>query len=498
MPKKLKHCFGMAVHGDRDGALFTFQTIIAHFPKLMPVSEIVVVCQDPDSRHGKLLEADCKSASKGASNGGCEVRFIPMPEPIGACPPKQRVFHESRAKYTTVFDAHVVPQEGSLYGLDKYYDEHPDCNDLLTGPLVYSDRTISTHWDDMWGGPMRGVWSEAWERPDGTNCSVVRGKDGMVRYCELAAGSKPMDGPAVKFSDRKVVLPTHGYRKLGHTPGEAFEIPCQGEFVFSCRTEAWPGLNPQFRGFTGQAWYINEKFKRRGFKTICLADLKTWHRFGNVYPTTYPNTYSDRARNYAIGLRELGLPLDDLRRAYVEGPKQLLTAEVFDRIAADPISYPPSKPRVLGNPDGFGTELLKLVSENGITAPPECPCRRAAATFNAWGVDVCEARREEIITGLRKNAKAWGWIFKIEENQQQVDEAMMSEELADALEPRESDDPVEPATLGEKLKVGVLAVATGTIFKVDKRDPFPGLVDEALRRAKAKIAARKAEEESAA
>ena len=33
---------------------------------------------------------------------------------------------------------------------------------------------------------------------------------------------------------------------------EPFEIPMQGLGVFSCRTSAWLGFNPLFRGFGGE------------------------------------------------------------------------------------------------------------------------------------------------------------------------------------------------------------------------------------------------------
>lgn len=487
MAKELKHTFGMAVWDDRDGAIFTIQSIMAMFPKLMPVSEFVIVCNDPDGRSSRVLEQDCKSFSK----SGVDVRFVAMHSPIGACPPKQRIFEEARGKYTTVTDSHVVPQLNAYYALDRYYDANPETSDLLTGPLVYNDRTISTHWDDIWGGPMRGRWGEAWLRPDGSTCGVLKSSTGHTNYCELAIGSKPMDGPEVRWADRLVELPKHGYKKLGHTPGEAFEIGCMGEGLFSCRTKAWLGYHPQFRGFTGGAWYINEKYKRAGFRTLCLSDLKWWHRFVRTTPASYPNTYSDRCRNYAIGLRDLGLPLDDLRRAYTEGKKPLLTTEEFERIAADPISYPYSKPRAVVGVDGVGTELLKLAKENGIKEKPECPCRNTAAIFNAWGIDVCETRKEEIVTVLRKSAKAWDWIFKIDEAQQAVDEAALSTEVAEAIAPLEEDEVITPAVLGEKIKTGILAVVTGTIFKVDPVDPFPGMVDEAIRRAKA-VAEKKA------
>ena len=57
-----------------------------------------------------------------------------------------------------------------------------------------------------------------------------------------------------------------------------------------------------------------------------------------------------KIRNYILGHQELGLPLDRLRRHYVDGLNEdpqspinadgRLTAEQFDALAADPVTYP--------------------------------------------------------------------------------------------------------------------------------------------------------------
>src|SRR5262249_3238072 len=50
--------------------------------------------------------------------------------------------------------------------------------------------------------------------------------------------------------------------------GPEFEIPMQGLGLFACRREAWPGINPRFRGFGGEEGSLHEKFWQphgRGF-----------------------------------------------------------------------------------------------------------------------------------------------------------------------------------------------------------------------------------------
>ena len=39
-------------------------------------------------------------------------------------------------------------------------------------------------------------------------------------------------------------------------------------------------------------------------------------------------------------------------------------------------------------------------------------------------------------------------------------------------------------TLGDKVAIAAKAVVTGYVFRLNARDPFPGLVNEAIRQAK--------------
>lgn len=60
---------------------------------------------------------------------------------------------------------------------------------------------------------------------------------------------------------------------------------------------------------------------------------------------------------------------------------------------------------------GPGTELLKLYSERGI---PSCQqCHDLAASMNAWGVDGCRERLEELVADILPRAREWashGWL----------------------------------------------------------------------------------------
>jgi hypothetical protein len=86
---------------------------------------------------------------------------------------------------------------------------------------------------------------------------------------------------------------------------------------------------------------------------------------------------------------------------------------------------------------GPGTELHKLLHAMGFT-PGGCNCDAWRDRMNTWGVDGCREHRQEIIDHL--------------------------ESMKDS------------ATLKDKLRAGVLAVANGLPLTI------PGLVDEAIRR----------------
>lgn len=96
-------------------------------------------------------------------------------------------------------------------------------------------------------------------------------------------------------------------------------------------------------------------------------------------------------------------------------------------------------------PPDPGTELKKLLASLGILGSTSCDCDNRIAQMQAWGVKGCQQNRDLIIEWMRAGQGQWGWAAK--------------------------------------LKAGVLAVTTGLAFRLDWSDPFPSLVDEAIRRA---------------
>jgi hypothetical protein len=114
-------------------------------------------------------------------------------------------------------------------------------------------------------------------------------------------------------------------------------------------------------------------------------------------------------------------------------------------LACDPTQRP-AKPIVGWLPGyGPGTELKKILAELGIMEKPDCPCRRRANDMDILGVQGCKDNREMIVGWLREGESRWGWK--------------------------------------DKLAAAAKAVQSGLAFKLNPFDPFPGLVDEAIRRA---------------
>jgi glycosyltransferase involved in cell wall biosynthesis len=234
---------GMATYKDYDGVYFTLQSLRLH----------------QDLRGVELLVIDnfgC-DATRQFVEGWCGGRYIRYTDVIGPAGAKDRVFRAARGKAVLCIDSHVLLAPSVVARLKRYYRDHPRTCDLLQGPLLYDDlRTVASHFDPVWSGGMWGVWA--------------------------------IDPRA----DRPRARP--------------FAIPMQGLGLFSCRTAAWPGFNPHFRGFGGEEGYLHQKFRNRGHRCLCLPWLRWVHRFRSD-GVPYPVDWRDRIVNYLIGHREVGL-----------------------------------------------------------------------------------------------------------------------------------------------------------------------------------------------
>jgi len=96
---------------------------------------------------------------------------------------------------------------------------------------------------------------------------------------------------------------------------------------------------------------------------------------------------------------------------------------------------------------GPGTELTNLLSSLGVVSKPNCTCRAMANQMDIWGVQGCRepAHHQQILTTIHSNKDKWGWK--------------------------------------DRVLAITKAVTSGLAFKLNPLDPFPSLIDEAIRRA---------------
>ncbi|KAA3623930.1 MAG: glycosyltransferase, partial [Proteobacteria bacterium] len=250
-----KLTIGMATYDDYDGVYFSVMAIRLYHPEITDDTEILVVDNNPGGRCSKPLRSLADRVSG--------LRYVPVGG-IHSTAVRDVVFNEASGDYVLCIDSHVMLAPGSIRRFIDFLDRHPDCEDLLQGPLLDdSTASVSTHFAPVWRAGMYGVWDRD-----------PRGRD---------------------------------------PEGAPFEIPMQGLGLFGCRRRAWPGFNPKFRGFGGEEGYIHEKFRRAGRKALCLPFLRWIHRFDRPEGAPYKPRWRDRYRNYMIGFEETGLdtrPID--------------------------------------------------------------------------------------------------------------------------------------------------------------------------------------------
>jgi GT2 family glycosyltransferase/Sec-independent protein translocase protein TatA len=269
---------GMATYNDFNGVYFTLQALRLY----------------QDLRDTELLVIDnfgCPATKQLVEGWVHGARYVLATEVRGTAAAKDRVFREAHGEAVLCCDSHVLLAPGTVRRLKEYYREHPECPDLLQGPLVYDDlQTISTHFEPVWRGEMWGIWQ-----------TDPRGQD---------------------------------------PEGEPFEIPMQGMGLFSCRKDAWPGFNPMFRGFGWEEGYIHEKVRRAGGRCLCLPWLRWTHRFGRLAGIEYPLTVEEKLRNYVIGHAELGWDLTPVLNHFSE----ILPKDHVVAVAAEALEGPPKAP----------------------------------------------------------------------------------------------------------------------------------------------------------
>jgi hypothetical protein len=226
-----------------------------------------VVNNRPDSQHGKDTE---HFVTKKVGDEALHIGF----KEYESTATREQVFRHSQSEWTVCVDSHVILYPVFFRSLKKFAEENPQSRDILHGPMILDSlRTMHSEWKPVWRNEMYGIW---------------------------------YDNPLTDNPDNPP------YEDWGCGLG-----------AFACRTAAWPGFNPLFRGFGGEEGYIHDKFRRRGGHSICVPGMRWWHRFGQARTENQPErpyvaTHNDKIRNYILGRLELGQPLDDVFQHFVK------------------------------------------------------------------------------------------------------------------------------------------------------------------------------------
>lgn len=332
----------MAHYEDFDGAYFTIQDLRLQHSEVSDYLQIVIVDNSPGTIHSEMLQGLVNASSSDKH----PIKYVPMVSPVGTSPSRNRVFQEADGDAVLVCDCHVIFPHGAIADLIKYYDDNPDCKDILTGPLVLDTlRTVTTHYNDEWRAEMWGTWGAAYSCPCGTLKFSAVLKDERTKYIALRMGQAVVTScssceweiPVFPWANHEGALIKAGAKVLGinrHDP--PFEIPGHGLGVFTCKKNAWLGFNEHARQFGGEELYIHEKFRMHGHKALCLPFLPWVHRFGRANGVRYPLSRWGKVRNYVLEFNELGKSLDDIHTEFVV--PGLIKQESWDALIANPIA----------------------------------------------------------------------------------------------------------------------------------------------------------------
>ncbi len=240
----MKLTIAMAAYDDYDGVYFTLQSLRLHH-QLPEATEFLILDNNPVSAHGKALEQLQKSIP--------QMRVLPVTDRKSSFV-KYEAFRHAAGEVILVLDCHVLLKHGFVPALLDYWTVTTQAKNMLTGPLIYNDlKSTSVKMIPSWRGHDFGCWGDDKEA--------------------MAAG-----------------LP--------------FEIPMQGMGCFSFLRDGFPQINPHFRGFGAEEWYIAEKVRGQGGRVICHPAMGWNHRF-DWPPRTFPLTLEDKVKNYYRGWLEV-------------------------------------------------------------------------------------------------------------------------------------------------------------------------------------------------
>jgi hypothetical protein len=310
-----KLTIGMATFDDFDGLYFAIQSIRLHHPEVANEIEFLVIDNHLEGSHGKAVRSFLGWIKD------APVRYIAV-DGVRGTAIRDYVFRLANTPYVLCLDCHVLLVPGALRRLIDGFDAGVDEGNLIQGPMLLDNLSachthMALHWrDNMWG-----IWSCAWRCPCGHVFQTVSRDEAGKRFVDFQTMTWPhasmlgcrecgIPHPTdLVWEGHERILTEKGYRQAVES-GEPFEIPAHGLGLFACRKDSWVGFSPRFVSFGGEEGYLHRKFKQAGRKTLCVPSLGWLHRFMRPSGVPYPMPLEDRAWNYLVGHRELGLPIE--------------------------------------------------------------------------------------------------------------------------------------------------------------------------------------------
>lgn len=319
---------GMPTHTDAYGVWATVQALRLFHPDVMPVTELLVIDQNPDSQHGKDVKNFMGGWVKTLLHSS---RYLAAPEPRGSAPAKERVFQESSGEIVICVDSHVFMWPESLSKTLAYFAENPESKDLLAGPMIYDNLVSgSTHLTDYWSGEQWGTWAEA-RRCTACGSMVDIFVDtqefkGQLRYRSPRDLKSKNGCPGCS----KTVNPTRGrnleesmtmsgFSQVLDGEGEPFEIAAHGTGLICCRKDAWAGFPEGMYGFGAEEWILHERWRQKHpeGKVLCAPWLRWTHRFLRPDGPKYTLSRFEKVRNFVIGFKDIGKDLKPIHEHFV-------------------------------------------------------------------------------------------------------------------------------------------------------------------------------------
>lgn len=319
---------GMACYDDPDGVWATMQDLARAIRREQLLGiELLVVDNHPESIAGEVTRKDVAKFPA--------ARYIPMREPVGTAPPRNRVFAEARGDWVLCLDSHVLLDDGVLGRLLAWIQGRND-RDLFHGPVLDegTHEVSATHQVETWGDGMFGVWELA----------------------ELLLDPEADPQP----------------------------IAMSGCGLFLCRKDAWLGFHPEFREFGGEEGYIHQKFRAAGQHVMCLPWLRFIHHFRESPTTPYPQNWRSRARNYLLSYQELNYPdWDDMYAELVRTGR--VKREAWSELCAE-TGAEPRRPRAASS------LVASPTAKPGVVDPSQFACRHRLPVIRTDLCDLCGIR----------------------------------------------------------------------------------------------------------